>query len=109
MVSRLALREGSLSVCRNPAGRGTAEIKITRSGGSRSRETGPTKTLPPHVSFAFFPVRDPVQNTRQISANGEVYVTPWDWRFDDNAGFLQGVSCRSARAYCRPPAQFLIV
>jgi len=47
------------------------------------------ENAPPHISFAFFPVRDPVQSTWQISGNGEVYVTPWDWRFDDNAGFYK--------------------
>ena len=45
---------------------------------------------PQHVVAAFFPMQsNSAQNTRPIGANGQVFVTPWDWQFDDNAGYYK--------------------
>jgi hypothetical protein len=43
---------------------------------------------PDHVGAqGFFPVRDqPAQNNRRVARPGEIFVTPWDWKFADNAG-----------------------
>lgn len=45
---------------------------------------------PDHVQDAFFLVRgNPTHNSRKLRASGEVYVTAWDHRFDDNAGYYK--------------------
>jgi hypothetical protein len=45
---------------------------------------------PVHVVAGFFPRQsDSLHNTRPITGNGQVYVTPWDWQFDDNAGYYK--------------------
>lgn len=39
---------------------------------------------------AFFPVRGLASNmNRRVRANGVLYVTPWDWKFKDNAGMYK--------------------
>jgi hypothetical protein len=45
---------------------------------------------PPHVVGAFFLRQsDSLHNTRPLGSNGEVFVTPWDWQFGDNAGYYK--------------------
>jgi hypothetical protein len=45
---------------------------------------------PDHVRFGFFLVRgDQNHMSRLVGSNGEIYVTPWDHKFADNAGFYQ--------------------
>lgn len=46
---------------------------------------------PPQAAHGFFPQPNVlrVQNGRQAGANGEVYITPWDYSFADNAGWYK--------------------
>lgn len=52
---------------------------------------------PKHIPFAsdglpacYFPIQGDLQhNTRKIVGGGELYITPWDFAFDDNAGFYK--------------------
>jgi hypothetical protein len=55
-------------------------------GGSRDDAHRPAQ-----VVHGFFPVRSaPVEtNERLAGADGDVYVTPWDWKFQDNAGYYK--------------------
>lgn len=42
------------------------------------------------LNSAFFPVRgNPSQMNRKVRANGTLFVTPWDWKFKDNAGMYK--------------------
>jgi hypothetical protein len=43
---------------------------------------------PPHVIYGFYPVQN-AHNARPAGANGDVFLTPWDFAFDDNAGFYK--------------------
>jgi hypothetical protein len=46
--------------------------------------------LPSHVSHAFFPRHgDTNHNTRTLHTAGEIYITPWDYKFEDNAGYYK--------------------
>jgi hypothetical protein len=46
--------------------------------------------LPPHVYGSFFPRQaEPVHNTRTARQSGPVFVTAWDWKFEDNAGYYK--------------------
>ncbi len=39
---------------------------------------------------AFFPRQgEAVHNTRTVRQGGPMYVVPWDWKFEDNAGFYK--------------------
>jgi hypothetical protein len=45
---------------------------------------------PAHVTDGFFLVPGgPERNTRRATSAGEVYVSPWDWMHDDNAGYYR--------------------
>ncbi len=45
---------------------------------------------PDHVKYGYFIVRsDPAQNSRFLNGDGPVYIQPWDWKFDDNAGYYK--------------------
>lgn len=67
------------------------------SGESTNRWIKPDGTrndtnLPIHIPFgtAFFPMQGfNSHNTRTITTGGEIYVLPWDWKFDDNAGYYK--------------------
>jgi hypothetical protein len=46
--------------------------------------------MPQHVYGSFFPRQaEPVHNTRTVRQGGPMYVVPWDWKFEDNAGFYK--------------------
>ena len=49
--------------------------------------------MPQHifVGSAFFPRQGftETHNTRTSNANGQIFVLPWDWSFEDNAGFYK--------------------
>ncbi len=86
-----ARQEGGIIVCLPEAG-GTLY-----SGESESRWIKPDGTrtdnhLPAHFppGAAFFPMQGvPTYNTRTVYTNGELYVLPWDWKHDDNAGYYK--------------------
>lgn len=45
---------------------------------------------PDHVKDAFFPMKgSPAHNGRKLLMGGDLYITPWDWNFDDNAGYYR--------------------
>lgn len=44
---------------------------------------------PAHVEFGFFPTRDANHNRRAVGGRGALFVTAWDWRYTDNAGFYK--------------------
>ena len=44
---------------------------------------------PGHVEFGFFPRRDPRHNRRKAGRPGRMFVTAWDWRYTDNAGYYK--------------------
>ena len=45
---------------------------------------------PSHVNGAFFPLHGmPSHNVRACLEGGQIYVTPWDWMFEDNAGYYR--------------------
>jgi hypothetical protein len=46
--------------------------------------------LPGHIFGAFFPRQGFADhNTRIAQQDGQMYVVPWDWAFDDNAGYYK--------------------
>ena len=58
--------------------------------------------LPKHVVHSFFPIRgNASHNGRRTTAGGRVYLTCWDYKFEDNAGyyrvFLARVEGRAAQ------------
>lgn len=57
-----------------------------KDGGSRDDAHRPAQ-----VQHGFFPLPNVSRNTngRQAGADGEVYITPWDWKFGDNAGYYK--------------------
>jgi hypothetical protein len=88
-----AREEGGFLVCLPEAGGpfysgdSSHSARWIKADGTRTPEH-----MPNHIPVyqAFFPLRgDNTQNTRQITADGEIYVVPWDWKFDDNAGYYK--------------------
>lgn len=48
------------------------------------------KNIPKHINYSFFPIKgNPSHNSRKLAGSGQLYVTPWDWYFDDNAGYYK--------------------
>ena len=46
--------------------------------------------LPAHLYGSFFPRQgETLHNTRTVRQGGQMYVVPWDWKFEDNAGFYK--------------------
>lgn len=46
--------------------------------------------LPSHVAGGFFPLQGRLDhNTRTAEQTAPMFVLPWDWNFDDNAGFYK--------------------
>lgn len=45
--------------------------------------------LPPHIEYGFFPRRNPGHNRRLIAQSGRLFVTAWDWKYSDNAGYYK--------------------
>lgn len=48
--------------------------------------------LPQHIppGTAFFPIQgDSGHNRRQVFSGGQIYLVPWDWKFEDNAGYYK--------------------
>ena len=46
--------------------------------------------IPAHIFGSFFPRQGfTSHNTRTVQQSGQMYVVPWDWSFDDNAGFYK--------------------
>jgi hypothetical protein len=86
-----AREEGGLLVCLPDAG-GTY---YSGDGDHQGRWIKPDGTrtddhLPAHVLGSFFPVQgDFSHNTRTAGQSGPMYVTAWDWKFEDNAGFYK--------------------
>ena len=88
-----ALAEGGVLVCLPEAG----GPYYSGDGDHPNRRIKPDGTrddahLPGHIEpgYAFFPIRgDQPHNTRTVTAGGELYIVPWDWQFDDNAGYYK--------------------
>ena len=86
-----AKEEGGLLVCLPEAG-GTY---YSGDGDHKGRWIKPDGVrtddhLPAHVFGGFFPIQgDPGHNTRTARQSGPMYVTAWDWKFEDNAGFYK--------------------
>jgi hypothetical protein len=58
---------------------------------------------PAHVSGSFFPIQgDAGHNTRVLKQSGQMYLIPWDYQFDDNAGFYK-VFVKLTRGNGPPP------
>jgi hypothetical protein len=86
-----ARQEGGLLVCLPEAGGifysgdGSHKDRWIKSDGVRA-----DKNLPTHVFGSFFPMQGlGSHNTRTVQQDGQAYVTAWDWKFDDNAGFYK--------------------
>jgi hypothetical protein len=86
-----AREEGGLLVCLPEAGGtyysgdGDHKNRWIQGNGVRTDDH-----LPAHIFGAFFPIQgDPGQNTRIMQQSGQMYIIPWDWQFDDNAGFYK--------------------
>lgn len=88
-----AKQEGGILVCL-PEAQGTF---YSGDGDHKERWIKPDGTraddkLPAHIfsGSAFFPRQGfGGHNTRTASQTGQVYVVPWDWKFEDNAGFYK--------------------
>lgn len=77
----------SLPLANGPfySGNGSHKDRWVKKPGNRHDENRPD-----HINDAFFVVRgDPVHNSRTLRGSGEIYVTAWDHRFDDNAGYYK--------------------
>ncbi len=87
-----ARQEGGILVCLPEAG-GTFysgnddhKERWIKGKGERTNES-----LPAHMFYAaFFPRQGfGEHNTRTAGQSGQMYVVPWDWKFEDNAGFYK--------------------
>ncbi len=65
------------------SGDGDHKTRWIQVGNSRS-----DALRPPQVVHGYFPVQN-ADNSRIAGAAGDVYITPWDWKFDDNAGYYK--------------------
>lgn len=88
-----AKEEGGLLVCLPEAGGTYYSGDRSAKGRLRWIKANGVRTddhLPPHVVGAFFPIQgDTAHNTRTVRQSGPMYVTAWDWKFEDNAGFYK--------------------
>lgn len=86
-----ARQEGGFIVTLPEAGgpyySGDSTSRYIKGDGTRTDEN-----LPAHIPYgtAFFPIHgDAAHNTRTITQDGELYLLPWDWKFEDNAGYYK--------------------
>lgn len=87
-----AKQEGGILVCLPEAqgtfysGDGDHKERWVKPDGTRSDDK-----LPAHMfNAAFFPRQGfGEHNTRMAGQTGQMYVVPWDWKFEDNAGFYK--------------------
>lgn len=86
-----AREEGGLLVCLPEAGGtyysgdGDHKERWIQGDGVRTDDK-----LPAHLYGSFFPRQgEPAHNTRTVRQSGPMYVVPWDWKFEDNAGFYK--------------------
>jgi|KBSMisStaDraftv2_1062788.scaffolds.fasta_scaffold08452_1 hypothetical protein len=86
-----ARQEGGVLVALPEAGgpyySGESTSRYIKGDGTRTDEH-----LPAHIPYgtAFFLIHgDTAHNTRTITQNGELYLLPWDWKFEDNAGYYK--------------------
>jgi hypothetical protein len=68
------------------SGDGDHQDRWIKKGNDRSDPNRPAQ-----VVHGFFPLKNASRatNSRQAGAAGEVYISPWDWKFEDNAGFYE--------------------
>lgn len=55
----------------------------------KANETRFDQYRPAHALYSFFLVQGDSYNTRQSIADGEIQILPWDWKFEDNAGYYK--------------------
>jgi hypothetical protein len=86
-----ARQEGGILVCLPEAGGtfysgdGDHKDRWIKGDGVRTDDK-----LPAHLYGSFFPRQGFADhNTRMVRQSGQVYVVPWDWKFEDNAGFYK--------------------
>ena len=86
-----ARQEGGILVCLPEAGGtyysgdGDHKARWVKGDGVRTDDK-----LPAHVYGSFFPRQgESAHNSRVVRQSGQVYVVPWDWKFEDNAGFYK--------------------
>ena len=86
-----ARQEGGLLVCLPEAGgtfySGDNDTKSRWVQGTGDRTDD---KIPAHIFGSFFPRQGfNDHNTRICQQSGVMYVVPWDWSFDDNAGYYK--------------------
>jgi hypothetical protein len=87
-----AHQEGGLIVCLPEAGgtfysgNGDHRERWIKGDGVRTDDH-----IPAHVFGSFFPRQGftDTHNTRTVQQSGQMFVLPWDWKFEDNAGFYK--------------------
>jgi len=86
-----ARQEGGVLVCLPEAGGtfysgdGDHKERWVKGDGVRTDDK-----LPAHLFGSFFPRQGfGDHNTRMVRQTGQMYVVPWDWKFEDNAGFYK--------------------
>lgn len=86
-----AREEGGILICLPEAGGtfysgdGDHKDRWIKGDGVRSDEH-----MPVQVFGSFFPRQGfASHNTRTVQQTGPMYVVPWDWKFEDNAGFYK--------------------
>jgi hypothetical protein len=86
-----AREEGGILVCLPEAGGtfysgdGDHKERWIQGDGVRSDEH-----LPAHLYGSFFPRQGfASHNTRMARQSGQMYIVPWDWKFEDNAGYYK--------------------
>jgi hypothetical protein len=86
-----ARQEGGVLICLPEAGGtfysgdGDHKDRWIKGDGVRTNDK-----LPAHVFGSFFPRQGFADhNTRMAQQAGQMYVVPWDWKFEDNAGFYK--------------------
>jgi hypothetical protein len=84
-----ARQEGGLLVCLPEAGgtyySGESKNRWIQGKGDRTDDM-----IPQHIFGSFFPRQGfPDHNTRTCQQSGVMYVLPWDFDFDDNAGYYK--------------------
>jgi hypothetical protein len=86
-----ARQEGGILICLPEAGGtfysgdGDRKNRWIQGDGVRTDDK-----LPAHLFGAFFPRQGfNDHNTRMVRQGGPMYIVPWDWKFEDNAGFYK--------------------
>ena len=86
-----ARQEGGLLICLPEAGGtfysgdGDHKDRWIKGDGVRADDKKPA-----HLFGSFFPRQGfASHNTRVAQQGGQMYVVPWDWKFEDNAGFYK--------------------